>query len=329
VYKETSIINIDSDGENQDTNQDAPYELDSEYMVPLGHPLGPVADFVDKGKQHAQNDEGAEDGDYEDDDEYSEDEDDEMFDGDYIFEDSEDENVDENGASQEEVNEWARIQLEKIDKDIDAAQKKINDLDEKKKKAEGRAIDNRTKFRLEHAAKKLGAHQLQKIHKQQTGAEHSAAKTSTELQKAQERLASLEALRDDIEFDTVAKYNEALQKQRPKKQHARKDNRQYPPEHNLESADDSLAEPIREQERKAREKQRKAREAREGKKTTKKAKKTNEDDETDDEKKSRACQRCRVSFDPREVELGLGLALCPPFFFAAMKMKRNLGQTIY
>lgn len=294
-------------------------------MVPLGHPLGPVADFVNKEKQREQvDDEAAGDGDYEDDDEYSED--DEMFDGDYIIE-----NDDENGASQEEVNEWARIQLEKIDKDIDTAQKKINDLDEKKKKAEERAIDNRTKFRLEHAAKKLGAYQLQKIHKQQTGAEHSVAKTSTELQKAQERLASLEALRDEIEFNTVWKYNEALRKQRPKKAPARKDNRQYPPEHNLESADDSLAEPIREQDRKAREKMRKAREAREareGKKTTKKAKKTNEDDETDDEKKSRACQRCRVSFDSREVELGLGLALCP-FFFAAMKMKRNLGQTIY
>ncbi|KAE8550728.1 hypothetical protein EYB25_006956 [Talaromyces marneffei] len=296
-YREPSVISIESesDGENLGTNQDSPFELDSEYMVPQGRGLGSVADYLSQGNQRTRDDETAEgrddeDGD-DDDDENYEDEDDGMVDGDYIIEDGENEAA---AASKEEVNEWARVQLEKIDQDIEAASNKIKDLDRKKENTEIRAINCRTRFRLEFAAKKKGAHQLEKIHKQQTIAEKSFEKASNELQKAQDRLAELEAQRDDIEFNTVAKYNEALQKYRPKKPRTTQ-NRHFPPEHNLESADDSLGERLKEQERKVIEKARKAREAREAKnrKKTKEMNDTNEGDE--DDKKSHACNRCKLA----------------------------------
>jgi hypothetical protein len=268
------VISINSDGESQDTNQDAPYELDSEYTVPSDHTLGPVADYLKKEKQRAQNNEGAEDGDDEHGEDYEdEDEDEDMFDGDYIIEEDNNEpGDDENGAAtQEEVKEWARIQLEKLDTDIEATNNKIKDLDEKKKKAETRAADSRTRYRLEFATKKMGAHQLEKIRKQQTDAEQSIQKTNGELAKAQEKLTDLEGQRDDMEFDTVRKYNEALEKHRPRK--PRKGNRHFPPEHNLDSGDDSLSDALRKQEEKENKKR----------KTTK-------------EKTGRACRRCKVSF---------------------------------
>lgn len=232
---------------------------------------------MNKGKQRARTSSSAEDGDDEGD------EDDEMLD---LFVPEGANGNGEAASLQEEINEWARVQLEKIDADIEAAKKRIADLDERKTKAEARAADSRTRFRLGYAGKKMGAFQLDKIRKSQTDAEATAKKTNDELLRAQEKLLRLEELRDDVEFDTMRKFTEAKAKHRPRKPR-KLGNRHYPPEHNLDSGDDSLSDAIRIQD----EKERIEREKK-GLSPTAKA--------------PRACRRCKVSFlDP--ILLGLGL----------------------
>lgn len=181
----------------------------------------------------------------------------------------------EGAVSQKEINEWARVQLEKIEADIEATKNKIKELDDKKKKAQERAADSRTRYRLAFLGKKMGAYQLEKIRKLETDAEASVKKTNDELARVQEKLIRLEEQRDDIEFDTVRKFTEAQQKLRTRKPR-KLGNRHYPPEHNLDSGDDSLSEAIHNQEEKERQE-------REKKGLGPKP------------KHGRACRRCKVS----------------------------------
>lgn len=272
TVQEPSVIDTDSsDSDSHDSDQDAPYEEDSEYTVPLEGVLDPATDPGDKGKQRAQDEdvEDAEDGD----------EDEDMADGDEDGEYEHDEEAEDISAStsvsHEEVSEWARVQLKKLDTDIQSAKNKIKEIDQKKAKAEERMADYRTRFRLCYAEKKMGAHELDKIRKQQTDAEQAVKKVENELAKAEGRLTKLEAKRHDIEYDTVRKFCEAQAKLRPRKPR-NLENRHFPPEHNLDSGDDSLSDRIREQEEK---------EEKEDAKKNKKSKKL-----------GRACRRCRVSF---------------------------------
>lgn len=232
--------------------------------MPLGYNIAPVAAYLDKGKQQAQHSGSAEDGD----------EDAEMLD---LY--GQEGGNEQAETLQQEINEWARVQLEKIDADIEATNRRIADLSERKAKAEARAADSRTRFRLGYVGKKMGAYQLEKIRKTQTDAEATVRKTSDDLLRVQEKLKMLEELRDNVEFDTVRKFTEAKEKHRPRKPR-KLDNRHYPPEHNLDSGDDSLSDAIRvhdEKERVEREKK--------GLATNVKA--------------PRACRRCKVSFlDP-------------------------------
>lgn len=246
--------------------------------MPLGHNLAPVAADTNKGKQRARNSGGAKDGD----------EDAEMLD---IF--GQEGGNEQAVTLQQEINEWARVQLEKIDADIEATNRRIADLGERKAKAEARAADSRTRFRLGYAGKKMGAYQLEKIRKTQTDAEATVRKTSDDLLRVQGKLARLEELRDNVEFDTVRKFTEAKEKYRPRKPR-KLGNRHYPPEHNLDSGDDSLSDAIRvndEKERVEREKK--------GLSTNAKA--------------PRACRRCKVNFlDPVFVRARLQ-SPCIPF----------------
>lgn len=212
------------------------------YTLPQGHSLAPVAAFLNKGKQRARRNEGAEDGDDED---GAYEDDDVMLDGSYFFQNN------ENGAagSQQEINEWASAQLEKIDADIEAVNKRIEDLDERKKKAEVRAAESRSKHRIGYISKKWGQFQLDKALKVATDAEAAVKKTEDELLRVRERLHRLKMQREDIEVDTVRLFTEARAKHRPRKKRSLT-NRHFPPEHNLDSGDDSLSDAIRIQDEK-------------------------------------------------------------------------------
>lgn len=184
----------------------------------------------------------------------------------------------ENGAagSQDEITEWARGQLEKIDADIEATKQKIEELNEKKKKAETRAAESRSKHRIGYVTKKMGQHQLDKALKVATDAEASVKKTSDELLRVREKLTRLEEHREDIEMDTLRMFTEWREKHRPRR-HRTLGNRHYPPEYNLDSGDDSLSDAIRAQEEKENLERLKKRLP-----PTRKA--------------DRACRRCKVSF---------------------------------
>lgn len=242
----------------------------AQYTLPGGHALAPVAAYLNKGKQRARSNEGAEDGD--DEDGQYEDDDEVMLDGTYFIEKN------QNGAagSQEEINEWAAAQLEKIDANIEVVSKRIEVLDERKEKAEIRAAESRSKHRMGYISKKWGQFQLDKALKVAEDAEASVKKTDDELLRVRERLTRLRMQREDIEVDTVRMFTEARAKHRPRKKRSLT-NRHFPPEHNLDSGDDSLSDAIRIQdEKEALERLKK------GLPPARKA--------------DRACRRCKVSF---------------------------------
>lgn len=180
------------------------------------------------------------------------------------------ENANQEGVpTQEELEEWTRQKLEKLDKKITSAQSSIQKLNEKIA-TDRHAIDmKQAEYDREWAARNMGQYELSQILEAKKKIEAQLKKKETELTKAQNKLKACQDAESDLNFRPLETYLKDAKNTKRKRKTRDTSQSQNDPSYKLDEGDDSLSE----------------KEGPEGRASSKKKRKN----------AANACRRCKVS----------------------------------